>query len=467
MHRIAAALIAVALCSLCGCAYYGPYRTFPTLCQGTPADCPKAVLYRHKEPSQARFDYTLGFVEFNDQGDAWSVTKDPAAARQMDLVVDYLNRQAADQDLLMVVFVHGWHHTAKGLEPGEERADANVETFQRVLQGLAQEEQQRAQNARPIRQPRPVVGVYVGWRGDSISIPGLNELTFWDRKNTAAQVGHGGVTQLLSAVELVKRTQDSKARMAAGPANHLSPCDAKATDVKPVTSDTRLVVVGHSFGGLVVQSAIGQILEDRAVRTKGGDYGCQLGVEGFGNLVVLINPAFEAQRYSVLHDMAEKRRFYPPDQLPVEMILTSQADDATGVLFPLGRHVSTVFDRNGWDAQNVTAVGHYQPYITHTLTRKPSGAPAQANLKQAWVDKSLSDSEVCVAGLTLHRLQLSERNPYLNVSVAADLIKNHNDIDEPDVINFIQKMMMLSAQTEAERNAPSAVVDPACAAAPL
>lgn len=49
------------------------------------------------------------------------------------------------------------------------------------------------------------------------------------------------------------------------------------------------MVVGHSFGGLVVQSAVGQILEDRAVRTKGGDYGCQLDVEGFANLVVLIN----------------------------------------------------------------------------------------------------------------------------------------------------------------------------------
>jgi hypothetical protein len=463
MHRIAAALIAVSLCSLCGCAYYGPYRTAPELCEGTPVDCPKAVLYHHKEPSQTHFDYTLGFVEFNDQGDAWSVTKDPAAARQMDLVMDYLNRQAADHDLLMVVFVHGWHHTAKGQEAGEEHADANVETFQRVLQGLAQEEQQRALNARPARQPRPVVGVYVGWRGDSISIPGLDELTFWDRKNAAAQVGHGGVTQLLSEIELVKRTQDSKARVAARTPTTASPCDALATDPKPVTSDTRLVVVGHSFGGLVVQSAIGQILEDRAVRTKGGDYGCQLGVEGFGNLVVLINPAFEAQRYSVLHDMAEKRRFYPPDQLPVEMILTSQADDATGVLFPLGRHVSTVFDRNGWDAQNVTAVGHYPPYITHTLTRKSPQAPAQANLKQAWVDKSRSDSDVCVAGLTLRRLQLSERNPYLNVSVSGDLIKSHNDIDEPDIINFIQKMMMLSAQTEAERTAP-ALLDPKCAA---
>lgn len=465
MHRIAAPLITLALCALNGCAYYGPYRIDPAACEGTPADCPTAVLYHHKLPDQPRADYTVGFVEFNDQGDAWSVAKDPGAARQMDLVVDYLNQQAATQDLLLVAFVHGWHHTAKGQVPGAAHADANVETFQQVLQGLAQEEAQRAIDARPQRPPRPVVGVYVGWRGDSITLPYLDNLTFWDRKNTAAQVGHGGVTQLLSEIELVKRTQDSKARMAAGVANSASPCEPGAgADAKPITSDTRLVVVGHSFGGLVVQSAVGQILEDRAVRTKGGDFGCQLGVEGFGNLVVLINPAFEAQRYAVLHDMATRRRFYPPDQLPVEMILTSQADQATKRLFPLGRHVSTVFDRDGWNPRNVTAVGHYRPYITHTLSREAAAAPTQATLKQVWIDKSRADTDICVAGLTLRRLQLSARNPYLNVSVSGDLIKDHNDIDEPDIINFIKKMIMLSAQTEADRRNPTRQADLECAA---
>lgn len=467
MRNLPAALFLSLPIAVAGCAQYGPYRTSTTLCEGSSNACATSVLYRHKPPGQAMFDYSLGFVEFNDQGDPWPA---PAAQQQRAVVLDYLERQAARHDLLMVVFVHGWHHSAKGQDSGPlslpgDPLDGNVKTFQTVLQGLARGERSQALAQR--RAPREVAGIYVGWRGESITLKLLNNLTFWDRKNTAAQVGHGGVTELLSRLELIKRTQDSKARDAAAkpavPDTMAIPatgCDRLVASGQRISSQTKLIVVGHSFGGLVVQSAVGQILEDRAVRTKGGDYGCQLDVEGFGNLVVLINPAFEAQRYSVIHNLAAARRFYPPEQLPVELILTSEADDATRYLFPLGRHVSTVFDRNGWDRQNVTAVGHYAPYITHTLTRQPS--PPQVTLQQAWLDESRPDREVCVAGLTLTRTQLSERNPYLNVRVAGNLIEGHNDIGEPQIIEFVKQMILLSSLPDKARKTASAVTDPRC-----
>jgi hypothetical protein len=458
MKNIAARMLLCLLVSLGGCAQYAPFRTAATLCEGPASACDNAVLYRHKEPGQATFDYSLGFVEFNDQGDPWPA---PDSKQQMAVVLDYLERQAASRDLLMVVFVHGWHHSAQA-------QDGNVQTFQTVLEGLAQAERKQATASG--REPREVAGIYVGWRGDSITAEPLNELTFWDRKNTAAQIGHGGVTQLLSRIELIKRTRDSLARDAAAKPNSSSAttvaatgCDRLIASGQSVSSKTKLVVVGHSFGGLVVQSAVGQILEDRAVRTKGGDYGCQLDVEGFGNLVVLINPAFEAQRYSVIHNLAAARKFYPTQQLPVELILTSQVDDATKYLFPAGRRVSTVFDRDGWDPQNIAAVGHYQPYITHTLTR---ATPAPAiTLQQAWLNDDKPASKVCVAGLTLTREQLSERNPYLNISVSGDLIKGHNDIGEPQIIEFIKQMIMLSTVPDKERHAVPTNLDPACVAA--
>ncbi|MDB5982592.1 MAG: Esterase [Pseudomonas sp.] len=467
MNKIAAYLLFSTFVSLAGCAQYGPYRTSPTLCEGSTTACTTSMLYRHKEAGQAKFDYSLGFVEFNDQGDPWPAS---GSQQQMAVVLGYLERQAADQDLLMVVFVHGWHHSAKGQEPGapsshEDERDGNVKTFQTVLQGLALAEGKQAKALN--RAPREIAGIYVGWRGDSITAEPLNDLTFWDRKNTAAQVGHGGVTELLSRIELIKRTQDSKARDAAAKPASLGATTVPATGCErliasgqAITSQTKLVVVGHSFGGLVVQSAVGQILEDRAVRTKGGDYGCQLDVEGFGNLVVLINPAFEAQRYSVIHNLAAARKFYPAQQLPVELILTSQSDDATKYLFPAGRHVSTLFDRNGWDAQNITAVGHYKPYITHTLTR--SATVPDITLKQAWLNNAKPDRDLCVAGLTLTREQLSERNPYLNVSVAGDLIKGHNDIDEPQITEIIKQVILLSTLTDKDRQDAVADIDPGC-----
>jgi len=68
-----------------------------------------------------------------------------------------------------------------------------------------------------------------------------------------------------------------------------------------------LVIVGHSFGGAIVHSSLVQILEDRFVRTDSLSSNIQSNVEGFGNLVVLINPAFEALQFSALSDMSTER----------------------------------------------------------------------------------------------------------------------------------------------------------------
>ncbi|MFL1501577.1 hypothetical protein ACI77J_11790 [Pseudomonas sp. O64] len=443
MKPIAAAATLCLVMVLGACAPYMPYRTENTLCATNKADCSKATLQWHAGTSASPGDYLLGFVEFNDQGDLWQ-------RQGMEAVINQLNTEAAAKDLLIVVFVHGWHHSS-------EEGDGNINTFRTVLANLAVAE---AASGRPARE---VAGVYVGWRGDSLALGPINNVTFWDRKNTAEKVGHGEVTELLSRIELIKRTQDSKARDAAfeaksksGAGNTQSTeenrCGKHIAAGQDITSQTKLVVIGHSFGGLVVQSSIGQILEDRAIRTKGGDYGCQLDVEGFGNLVVLINPAFEAQRYSGLHDIVSRRTWFPAQQLPVEVILTSKADDATGVLFPLGRRFNTVFERDGWDKKNLTTVGHYQPYITHELYKAAPGHPDTQPLMKAWAAGGQPSTRLTIAGLTLERTQLGDRNPYMNVSVSGDLIKNHNDIGEPQIIEFLKQMILLSTLPESDRH---------------
>lgn len=116
--------------------------------------------------------------------------------------------------------------------------------------------------------PRKVVGIYVGWRGESIAIPGVNNITFWDRKNTAHEVGYLGMAELLLRLEEIR--------------------NIKNTQEPPIKS--RLVVIGHSFGGAAVYSATAQILADRFINsTKDKNYVGD--AAGFGDLVVLLNPA--------------------------------------------------------------------------------------------------------------------------------------------------------------------------------
>lgn len=131
--KLVAAVFIILL--LGGCAPYTAYRTQNTLCEISKADCSKATLQWHAGTSTSPGDYFLGFVEFNDQGDLWQ-------RQGMEAVINHLNTEAAAKDLLMVVFVHGWHHSA-------EEGDDNIKTFRTVLADVAKAE---AASGRPVRE---------------------------------------------------------------------------------------------------------------------------------------------------------------------------------------------------------------------------------------------------------------------------------------------------------------------------
>src|SRR5574337_986652 len=242
------------------------------------------------------------------------------------------------------------------------------------------------------------------------------------------------------------------------------------------SSDTKLVVVGHSFGGAVMQTAVAQILENRFVQTT-GPAGRKSDIDGFGNLVVLINPAFEANLLTPMSDMAAERRTYFPSQLPVMLVLTSEADVATRYAFPFGRWFSTMFEkthdrrrRNAETGQtetisehdaNVRAVGHFTPYRTHRLY--PTKERKREELKAASVADSLRmfersradwvcdapGSKISFGDVVLERTTSSAgRNPYLVVYVDGRLIHDHNDIDDSRVIEFVKQMILISSHSE-------------------
>lgn len=437
-----APLLVLAVVLLTSCSPLTQYRNRYDLCVVRP-EAAAGTCDAHavqQLPAADGGNYLLGFVEFDDQGQLWD-------RQQMSAVVDKLLADAARQDLLMVVFVHGWKHSAA---PG----DGNIATLQKVLAKLSEDE--RRLSAISGQAPREVAGVYVGWRGGSVPVPVLENLTFWDRKNTAQKVGHGGVTEVLGRLEQIKRDKDST--VAGG-------------------SGTRLAVIGHSFGGAVVHTALTQILEHRFIATT-GPAGVQSDAAGFGNLVILINPAFEAGQFAQLSDMATERGTYFPSQLPVLAILTSEADYATRYAFKAGRRLSTLFESTrdttrtnavtrqqetiSEDAANVAAVGHFEPYRTHRLYSEPGTSPdrVQALSSQDRVNATIAavsawssdepGSKIPIAGLTLERTPISAgRNPYLVIKVERALIRDHNDIDDPRIIEFLKQLIAIPTLPEA------------------
>lgn len=227
--------VAVAALTVTACVTPEQYRTiYPEPCiSAAPSPAPECEAHALQQlPSGNGGHYLLGFIEFDDQGQLWD-------RKQMRDVVSKLAVEAGGRELLMVVFVHGWTHSAA---PG----DSNITAFRKALADLSDAEAQLATlTGAP---PRQVAGVYLGWRGGSISVPYIENLTFWERKSTAQKVGHGGVTEVLSRLEDIKQAKDSTMQG---------------------KSRTRLVVVGHSFGGAVVHTALAQLLASRFVETTG------------------------------------------------------------------------------------------------------------------------------------------------------------------------------------------------------
>jgi hypothetical protein len=106
-------------------------------------------------------------------------------------------------------------------------------------------------------------------------------------------------------------------------------------------------------------------------------------VRPFGDLIILINPAFEAARYLPLYTAAQAVTVYPKYQRPCFLAVTATNDQATGHWFPIGRWFSTRLEsvrRNALARDNgaippvdaekkaiLNTIGHLPWLITHQL----------------------------------------------------------------------------------------------------
>jgi pimeloyl-ACP methyl ester carboxylesterase len=338
----------------------------------------------HQEPGGivrlGRFQ--LAIVEFDDQGRCYTRS-------QMEAVDQWLGENA-ERDVIIVVFVHGWKHDARS-------DDGNLLDVMGVLDLAAQREAASAQQMGS--EPRPVLGVFVGWRGMSLFDRWgvLDNLTFWDRQQAGRRVATGSVRELFGRFRHYRNR-----RVDAGHA--------------PL-----LVVVGHSFGGMIVFSALAQSLIEAAseptaqVRSR------------FADLVLLVNPAIEAVRYLPIYDLVRTKAVDPgaSQTPPIFISVTARNDWATGLAFPIGNAVS--FMTESWRGKEerqamVNTIGHVGWMITHELTQQGTGyalspAVSGANENSFWV-----------------------------VRASPAVVNGHNEIFRPIFLEFVADQVFRQAQ---------------------
>lgn len=437
--QIRTLIVTTALLALAACAHTGPYRKDAKLCELVASGAESAIT---KTPSQLEKDncpkssivrvtgsspYELSYVEIDEQGFF-------ADRKQVESSLQFASAPPKQGRAYVVVFVHGWHHNAKA-------GNWNVANFHAALAALSRWHPNDS-----------VRGIYVGWRGDSLAIPGLRYATFWDRKNTSDEVGRGSLYEFLIRLE-------------------------RAIKMENDGDNNRLVLVGHSFGASVTFNALAQRYMQRFLD---GIYATGPGrrFHGYGDLVVLVNPAIEGMRYmpfnSALQYYVEKdtppRADFSSEVNPILLILSSEGDFATRKAFPAARAVSTALEAHrsasimgsgsddgqfGEWVMDVKTVGNYEKfhnYETFQLQRTsdvkdlkhpgncqtlPDGKLAEMVMSSAESAHVFPDSFITMK----RKPDGIIRSPYWIANVGTEIVKDHTNIGNLNLICWISQLV--------------------------
>ena len=420
------------------------YRLLPALLILLPGLFGCTANKMHRPVSVEReADYTLAFIEFDDQGEMW----DPSQLTRAVEVIDRVNRQ--EEGCIVITYIHGWQHNAS--EKSEQKKGGNVHDFKDFLSLVAS-----AVRAQEVGSDRPVVGVYLGWRGKSGSIPGLNALTFYERSGAARRIAG------TSSTEVIYRL-------------------ISATKTRP---RSKILLMGHSFGGqilerAVTQAMVGELLDSRTTLEE------RLAAD----LVVLINPASKSIQAKQFVEMLDRSRIelYRTDRtgkrhrVPLMVSITSSADLATRWAFPSGTWISAIgknFHRYSDEAClqfgrqrsfYVRTPGHNKALVSHEVTAKPLAAdehPAElGNLRAGLVETEFDP----VAGryvfsfkgakdrFTLRPLSgAANDTPYWIMGVPKQLIPGHSGFFTEDTLRLIGAIVRISGMLETD--SPTEVV---------
>ena len=272
--------------------------------------------------------YIMTFLEFRDDATMF----EPAQLARILEQIELMRSRPSGGAPMVAVFVHGWKNNAA-------EGTGNVWGFRQVLAGLS------------LQQGAPVLGIYIGWRGATVSAPILKEFTFFERHPKSQSVGAG---EMVDALRRIFRAV--KAPSAA-------------------SGDIRLVLVGHSFGGAVLEAAVTPQLREAIAEAKKAT-GPERRVTWPADLIVYLNEAQEAERsYPLIEEMHQTMMPRPlcsqlsetnPYKGPAVMSISSRADQATRGFFPVAQLIGRIYNRPGYEGSDPLGVGKRRLYYTTT-----------------------------------------------------------------------------------------------------
>jgi hypothetical protein len=391
--------------------------------------------------------YTIAIVEFDDQGRFWD-------RKQVGAVIGEITRQARTNDdagIGMLVYVHGWRDDAR-------LCDKALVAFREFVRRISVDDLAKLPGRHPL------IGIYVGWRGYSSHIWPFEFFSFVGRKEAATRIASGDVPEFLAYLDSLRHELNASRKEA-----------------------SRLVVIGHSLGGTIVFESIANIYKARLGEAwPGVDVnGMSRVLSGFGDLVLLVNPAFEAERWHTIHDLAASYVSFSKQQTPLLVVASSETDLPNRRYFPIAQRFGTMLQKTRDDEQRralITAIGQYEPFITHHLRRGDLPAddrsevpsdfdiancvanmpqiPPVSDLAALFAKRRTADderdegwgSEPCTAERHVGPLLLTcgpnvqRGNPFWVVRAAPNVLHQHNGFFNPYFLYFARELVLGTLQ---------------------
>ncbi len=398
---------------------------------------PGSVWYNSDRPV-GPIGFYLSFLEFQESGRLAERAIDRSVLEhsQLEVLEDHLAKQ---KNNYVLVFIHGWRHDAR-------IGDDNVANA-RIYAAYAASALDYRCKTTGKDCDYTVTAVFVGWRGARVNeraieafadrnlgflgsgvtklfsnvvggFPAL--LTLFDRKPISERIAPSVIASLRHVDRLLKKRN----------------ADASAAD--------RLIVIGHSLGGNILATGLNADMIEQIRQHKPGE----ILQPPLGNLVVLLNPAAEAWKWtSIQHEMrlhvhfpentadADPQAktdagFFPPNQPPVYVSITSAFSWPSAALTQLelkkfkgGRDEGTDemkslahYDSATHDAFPLFK-GNFQP-LSETLDRLatwfPNSKPSEATV---FPDKSMCGTWKFVA-------DACQRSVVSTLRFAAGVVRN-------------------------------------------
>lgn len=440
--------------------------------------CWKRVYEQHASDSPADHEaYDVFYAQFDDQGMPTDI-----AARNLSFnqsagyfIETKLRKILTEEEqrhggINLVVFTHGWHGDAAAFN------DYSTE-FKAILQKVTAEEAANTVRSRQAfysvdskgtRTPvtvanRRTVGIEIAWRGDSLTFP-TKYINIWDRKHAAETVAKGSIHELLAFLHEFYLMNSCHGEFQAESGAEAT-CDR-----------VHMLTLGHSFGALINFNTLISRIE------AGLNEGCGARAFAYGDLTVLLNPAFEGSRYapafangmhhpdtfgsypggSESNAVCSSARSGPATadvQIPVLVTLQSKGDTATGDFFPIFKFFSTPFTNTPFDDEAVNerhAAGWVPQFTTHHLGLQKAGdsdscyrTPADPPwyCPKGWAVTTIKPIPDPVnQSPELHEYlqwigdpheKFPDYMPLWSVMVDKNIMKDHDDIWNPRIVTLI------------------------------